>query len=226
MKWGTKSISDVRYGNNPVIRAYSGDKLVWEKEGPIIIPQPIDLGLASGIKWYPMNIEAKFPYDDGRLYALNEYIQELSTPPPLESTYWDFVDPAVDILIPGRRTPTPEEWEELFACEKELIYDNDVNKYVCRIIGYNGNSLILPLGDYVTNSISQDIISSVIFDIYKTYGQETVSYDTYITYIGDSDGVDDSEKMYKLRAVYEVRNPINYNSFSEAFSNDFKVFKE
>lgn len=200
MKWGTKSISDVRYGNKPVIRAYSGDKLVWEKQYPIIIPEPIDLGLASGIKWYPMNMEASFPYDDGRLYALNEYIQELSTPPPLESTYWDFVDPAVNILTPGRRTPTPEEWEELFECEKELIYDNDANKYVCRIIGYNGNSLILPLGDYVTKSISYEILSSLVFGVHKAYDQETVSYGTSITYIG---GEDDSEKIYMLRSVLD-----------------------
>lgn len=202
MKWGTKSISDVRYGNNPIIRAYSGDKLVWEKEDPIIIPQPIDLGLASGIKWYSMNIEAEFSYDNGRLYALNEYIQELSTPPPLEGTYWDFVDPAVDILIPGRRTPTPEEWEELFDCEKELIYNNETNKYVCRIIGYNGNSLILPLGDYVTNSISQPKISSIIFSIQKAHDQEILQYGSFITFIGDSDG-DDSEKIYKLRPVLD-----------------------
>lgn len=197
------------YGNNkiatpffnvPLKEVYNGSVLVWKKQYPIILPKPIDLGLDSGIDWYPMNIDANLPYDDGKLYALNDYLQELSYPPPLEGTYWDFVDPAVNILIPGRRTPSSSEWRELFECEKELIYNDDVNMYICRIIGHNGNSLILPLGEYITNSISHDIVSSEVFYVKKVYGQNTLDYGTKLTYIGNTDGADDS-KIYMLRAV-------------------------
>ena len=73
MKWGAKSISDARYGYKPVIRVYSGSKLVWELNKDLSGEWNgymwVDLGLPSGTLWATCNVGANSPEEYGDYFA-------------------------------------------------------------------------------------------------------------------------------------------------------------
>ncbi len=144
-----------------------------EQKPEIIIPEPIDLGLPSGMKWASFNLGASKPEEYGDYYAWAE------TDPKATYTYdtykwsngskltkynWDsssgysgFVDnkevldiedDAAHVILGGNwRIPSKEEIEELITCCSGIWTTlNDIGGY--KLTGPNGNSIFLPASGY------------------------------------------------------------------------------
>lgn len=199
MKFGTKNIADVKYGDKQVIRAYSGSNLVWEKsESPIIVEEYVDLGLS--VLWAKRNLKAEKEYYPGYEFAVGDYIMEVEIPgvDGSSTSQWSFVDPAVDILVSNRKTPTLSNWQELVENSRmtlEIIEEGSYTYHCAKCTGPNGNHIIIPLGEYMTETISDTgVISTEIFCLYTEAGE--VKWSIEIAYTDG--GADINNRPIKL----------------------------
>ena len=171
MKWGTKSISDVRYGYKPVIRVYSGSKLVWELNKDLSGEWNgymwVDLGLPSGTLWAFHNVGAEQPYHDGDYYAWGEtsikagYYEDNSVTTGLQMSDYsgnDDYDVASSKWGGGWRTPTLDEIEELrYYCTFEVVNSMSMfpsqtsDKIGLKITGRNGKEIFIPYNGHILN---------------------------------------------------------------------------
>lgn len=179
---------------------YNGNTLVWRKINPppIVIPEPVDLGLPSGTLWYPLNLGSNSDSDRGTLYSFNEVTETVEYPDPSGGnnpvTRFEFIDPASDIFHEGRKTPTQAQWEELLGCNKEIVTIGNYRNY--KITGPNNNYITVPFGDYLTSTTVENglIKGLVIFEIYDTYG-------TVIPYQDNTNG---NDKLYRCRPIKQI----------------------
>ena len=140
-------------------------------ESTVPVPEAIDLGLPSGIKWGSFNLRASKPEEKGALYAWGEtepkdvYTWETYkwcvgndhtlTKYCADSSYGyngftdgkcdlDPEDDAAYVNLGGKwRMPTDDEWTELREnCTWSWTTQNGVNGYL--VTGPNGNSIFLP----------------------------------------------------------------------------------
>ena len=136
------------------------------------VPEAIDLGLPSGLKWASFNVGASKPEDYGNYYAWGEvetkedYSWETYkwcngsyntlTKYNTQSNYGTVdnkttLDPEDDVAttkLGGKwRMPTDEEWMELWdKCTWTWTTRNGVNGRL--VTGLNGNTIFLPAADY------------------------------------------------------------------------------
>ena len=132
----------------------------------IYMPQKVDLGLPSGLKWASLNVGANSPYDYGfyfqwgclngthqegwNLYcygnknALTKYCTDFSFGIVDNLTVLEESDDAAKLILGDNwRMPTKEEALELWTnCTRVWETNGDISGY--RFTGPNGNSIFLP----------------------------------------------------------------------------------
>ena len=143
----------------------------------------VDLGLPSGLMWRKYNVGANSEYEKGNYYAWGETVTKQNY---FSTTYkWCELDGAIKrytkynktdkltLLQPeddaatanlgeNYRTPTPKEWEELLAeCTWEVATKTNKNNETVidywKVVGPNGNFIILPSTGYYNGSGKYDI---------------------------------------------------------------------
>jgi len=134
------------------------------------VPEAVDLGLPSGIKWASFNLGASKPEEYGDYYAWGEtepkevfswetykwYNVSLTKYNSMSSLYGtvdnrtglELSDDVAHVKFGGEwRIPTKDEWTELFTkCTWTWITQNGVNGE--KVTGPNGNSIFLPAAGY------------------------------------------------------------------------------
>lgn len=172
MKWGNININDLRFGDKNIVRAYYGTHIVFDKlEGYHNNHKWVDLGLPSGLLWATMNIGATNTHDYGDYFSWGETRPKNTYTPENTPTYGAIMpsdnisgQPRLDAARAnwggGWRMPTKEEMEELDRyCTAEFVDINIGQEFtdnfikICKIIGYNGVEIFLPLGGYKDGDI-------------------------------------------------------------------------
>lgn len=132
----------------------------------IYMPEKVDLGLPSGIKWASLNVGANAPYDygyyfqwgctngehqegwdlycHGRKNAVTKYCTNSTYGTVDNLTTLELEDDAAHLLLGENwRIPTKAEAEELWNnCTRTWETNGDISGY--RFTGPNGNSIFLP----------------------------------------------------------------------------------
>ena len=175
------------------------DHFTVEKEHKYATPEPIDLGLPSGLKWASFNLGASKPEEYGKYFAWGE------TAPKQDykwSTYkWcmgeektiikycidsncgyngftdgktvlDLDDDAAAFTLADQwRMPTEDERDELRSfCSWEWASISNVNGY--KVTGPNGNSIFIPAAGYRYGDSSNSVGS---YGFYWTSSLSTIS---------------------------------------------------
>lgn len=177
MKFGTKNIADVKYGDKQIIRAYSGSNLVWEKNTQLQQGLHngylwIDLGLPSGTLWAYHNIGSQQPYENGNYYAWGETSTKSSYDVTNSSTNGVEIsdysgqarfDAATSVWGGNWRTPTKEDILELREyCTFEVVNSSQMfpsslsDKIGLKIKGKNGRSIFVPYNGYMSKEYNLD----------------------------------------------------------------------
>ncbi len=167
-----------RYSGLPIRPVYGESKTETE----YAIPEIIDLGLPSGLKWASFNLGATKPEECGDYYAWGEtepkktynwksYKWCMGSEESITKYCSDYYcgynyfkdgrsildpeDDAASVNLGDKwRMPTKEEMNELQEnCTWEWATINDVNGYTVK--GPNGNSIFFPVGGYRDNSTLQ-----------------------------------------------------------------------
>lgn len=175
------------------------DHFTVEKEHKYATPEPIDLGLPSGLKWASFNLGASKPEEYGKYFAWGE------TAPKQDykwSTYkWcmgeektiikycidsncgyngftdgktvlDLDDDAAAFTLADQwRMPTEDERDELRSfCSWEWVSISNVDGY--KVTGSNGNSIFIPAAGYRYGDSSNSVGS---YGFYWTSSLSTIS---------------------------------------------------
>ena len=118
----------------------------------LMAQEAVDLGLS--VKWLDRNLGASSVWDEGNYYAWGEtktkstytWREYDGKPTYLNSISRSIYDASAK---KGWRMPTKKEWEELITkCDVEYFASGREKPSYFRIIGPNGNSIILPHSTY------------------------------------------------------------------------------
>lgn len=146
-------------------------RVVCTSINKIIIPELVDLGLPSGLKWANMNVGATSPEESGNYYAWGEtdvkdvynwdtykYTQDLTKYNSIDNI--NILEPQDDVATQlygdGWKIPNYSDLQELFS---NTYYKNtSLNgvKGIEFISNINGNTIFFPMAGVVVNDSVRD----------------------------------------------------------------------
>ena len=173
--------------------------------GTVPVPDAVDLGLSSGLKWASFNLGASAPEEFGGYYAwgetetktnydvstyvlcngtsktLTKYNSDSSRGVVDNKTVLDLEDDAAHVQLGGTwRMPTSADWGEL-RIEASFTWTDDYNSTGVKgviITGKNSNSIFLPAAGYINGtSLTQEALASMCWS--STLSSSDVRYSFY-----------------------------------------------
>lgn len=146
----------------------------------------VDLGLS--VNWASKNVGATTEYADGDLFAWGETYSKYNFTIQNSKTYnidvfinSDFIydnglynlpiylDAANANMGENWRIPTSKEFDELLKLDRIALKDSYGRECAYKIIGENGNFIIIPLGEYWSSSTGSNIQEALCFTFSQTH---------------------------------------------------------
>ena len=168
--------------------------------------EAVDLGLS--VRWASMNVGASDEFDDGTYCSWGDaYGTNISTDSYNGNVHEIAGNPAYDIATRewGERwqIPTKEQWQELIdGCTWKRSLNSELDVYVWNITGPNGNSINLPVYEYIRGDEKPSTSSSNYgyywsSTEYDNSSSTTSAYNMYL-YSTTSKKINNEPKYYRM----------------------------